>query len=86
MPYYNCILIPLQLVSWLSTIRVAGLYEVSLQKDKSKSVETGNAFSLVMQLVRCWGGGEHNNQPLMGAAKAIDDWGMSNRTETGDDW
>jgi hypothetical protein len=56
MPYCGCILIPLWSVGWLSTIRVAGLEDVSLQKDKSKSVETRHIFSLVMQLVCCWVG------------------------------
>jgi hypothetical protein len=35
-------------------------------------VGTGNVFGLVMWSVCCWVGGECNNQPSTGAAKAID--------------
>jgi hypothetical protein len=34
--------------------------------------EHENVFSLVVQSVSCWAGGERNNQPLTGATKVID--------------
>jgi hypothetical protein len=58
----------------------------SLRVQHALSVETGNVFSLVMQLVCCWAGRECNNQPLTGAAKAIDAAGKSDRKAAGDGW
>jgi hypothetical protein len=46
--------------------------------------EHENVFSLVVQLVCCWAGGERNNQPLTGAAKVMDDWDKSDRTAAGE--
>ena len=41
---------------------------LTLSQNKSKRVENGNVFGLVMWLVCCWVGGECNNQPSTGAA------------------
>jgi hypothetical protein len=48
--------------------------------------EHENVFSLVVQLICCWVGGEHNNQPLTGAAKVMDGQDKSNRTAAGKGW
>jgi hypothetical protein len=34
--------------------------------------EHEKVFSLVVQVICCWVGGEHNNQPSMGEEKAMD--------------
>ena len=48
--------------------------------------EHENVFSLVVRLVCCWAGGEHNNQPLTEAEKAMDGRYKSGRAAAGKDW
>jgi len=48
------------------------VFTLKVSQNKSKRVETGNVFGLVVWSVYCWVGGECNNQPSTGAAKAIE--------------
>jgi hypothetical protein len=46
--------------------------------------EHENVFSLVIQLLCCWAGGERNNQPLMRVAKVMDGRDKSDGTAVGE--
>ena len=46
--------------------------------------EHENIFSLVVQSVSCWAGGERNNQPLTGVTKVMDGRDKSDRTVAGE--